>query len=390
LGAPVLNIALSQRSAFTIICAIVGITSALNGILMVPRGILAGLLLTGLRTRRDMIGALGPLIASLFIAFGSPSVILYTIVVQLATLLGGCLVLRATNQVVPWVRHVPGHSRATFRRFLGYSGYQVINQAADTVFLSTDRIVVQLLIGTAGTTNYTIVERLQKLADYVVSIPISAVIPAAAEAWEKGDRRLLERMVGGGTRLYLAVILPPLAVLIGMMRPFLRYWVGARYVHLALAGQLFVLSLAAPAFVRVFAAVLAGRGRFREQVTTKCAYAPVNLAVSIFLASRIGVIGVIIPTTTYYVFIFPLVQFLLMHDEGFSVLRFLLDVLPMFAAVAPVLVILLVTPPSLATSGVAGFGVCALLATAVAYAFSAIVLKPNERALVAAMRKRLG
>lgn len=391
LAAPVLNIAPSQRSEFEAMAVIVGVSSALNGVLNVPRGILAGLQLGPLRMRRDMIGAVGPLLAALVVAFTGQGVVAYTVVVQLASLAGGLLVFHATRQVMPWVRHAPRRGGTTFRRFLSFSGYQVLNQGADTIFLSTDRVVVQMAIGSAAVTNYTIVERLQKLSDSVVSIPINAVIPASTGAWESGDRRLLEIIVHRGTRIYLAVILPPLTVLIGLTRPFLIYWVGPGYAHLALAGQLFVLSLAAPAFVRVFAAVLAGKGRFREQVTVKIAYAPINLGLSIVLASRLGVLGVVIPTTAYYAFVFPFVQLQLMHSEGFSVSRFLVDVFPVFCAVTPVTVYLLIAPPTLVSSGIGGFALCAAAATIISYLGVGLALRPNERdAIVSAIRKRIG
>lgn len=387
-GGGILNVAHSERTTFTDLCVIVGISSALNGILNVPRGILAGLQLGGLRMRRDMIGAVGPLAASLCVVFVSKSIITYTLVLQGSAVFGGILVLQAARRVLPWVRHVPRRGKATFRRFLGYSGYQVINQGADTVFLSTDRVVVQIAVGSVAVTSYTIVERLQKLADAVVSIPINAVIPAGAEAWARNDRALLEKIIRSGTRLYLAATLPPLIVLIGLIRPFLGHWVGAAYEHLALAGQLFVLSLMGPGFVRVFAAVLAGKGRFREQTTTKCAYAPINLAISIFLVQRLGVLGVIIPTTFYYTCIYPVVQFMLMRSEGFPVRGFLLDVTPMILAMAPVLTVLLLLPGRVAGSTISGFLFVALLAIGVAYALAVIALRPAERAIALTVMRR--
>ncbi len=387
-GTGVLHISGADAAAFTAISIIIGISSILNGVLTIPRAILAGLQLTGLRTKCDLITALGPLVGAIAVTVIAPSVTLYVVVLQGCALIGGLLVLAATRQVMPWVKHRPGRSKGTFGRFFRFSGLQILNQIGDIIFLTSDRLVLQTTLGVASVANYTIVERLQKLTDGVVSIPLTAVLPASAQAWSSDDRHLVERLVHSGTRLYLASTLPVIAVLIGLMKPFLTLWVGAPYAHLSLAAQMFVLSLAAPAFVRVFSNVLLGKGRQKETVASKLAFAPVNLITSIVLARRIGVLGVVLPTTAYYVLVFPTVQMALMRVEGFSVFWFLRDVAPLLLAGSTLVVLCLTAASRLLIADWLSLAGLASVATALGYGVFFLLLKPSERMVIRDLARR--
>jgi len=388
-GSAALNVPPSQHDLFFHLSLVVGITSFANGVLSVPRGILGGLQRFGLRVALDMVSVVAPLLAAFIVAVTDIGIVTFVAIAQVGLVAGGFLCLLGCRAVVPSLKHRVKVHREEFGALLSFSGYQAINQVADIVFFTTDRLVLQRISGSSAVADYTVVERPNRLADLIVSVPLASLIPTASDAYARNETSFINRTFITGTRLYLALTLPPLAVVVGLMSELLRFWIGSDLERLAPYAQILMVALMVAAPFKVFTHLLAGKGRIKELTLSKAVFAPINLAASILLASHFGLAGVLIPTAFYYVIVYPVLCSWLIHDEEFLLTTFAGAVRP--AALAAGATVAATSFVSMHLGGVTlmPFVAIFLAALAASWAFALLVgLDARERTTVATLARR--
>jgi O-antigen/teichoic acid export membrane protein len=331
-SAPVLGISGTQTRLYFDLTVPIAVFTVINGILAVPRGVLAGFERFGQRTKLELFGAAGPLFGIALIKFGGFGLTAYVAFTQGAVAISGLLIALACMKLLPRTRHRAHLHRDEIRGLLGFNVLLTGNQLADLVFYTSDRLVLQRAVGAAAVADYSVVERPNILAQAVLSLPLTAVIPAAARAHALGDDVRLDVLTQAGSRVYTALVLPPLLLLTVLMKGFLRHWVGASFDNLAPSGELFVLALAVTTPAKVVSHILLAMGRQRPMVLSKLCYAPVNLGLSIALALRYGIVGVVIPTFLYFAIVYPVVIAHMMSAAGISPWRLARGVAPAVGA----------------------------------------------------------
>jgi O-antigen/teichoic acid export membrane protein len=118
------------------------------------------------------------------------------------------------------------------------------------------------------------------------------VIPAVASLAAIRDVHGLERLKYDGTR-FLIALLVPVALLAGInAAPFLNLWVGPQYVPHAWLLQLFLVA-ALPLVLSVPSQMAIGLGKIEVVALSPLAGSLVNLPLSYYLTTRLGVAGVI-------------------------------------------------------------------------------------------------
>jgi O-antigen/teichoic acid export membrane protein len=118
------------------------------------------------------------------------------------------------------------------------------------------------------------------------------VMPAAASLAAAKDLASLDRVKYDGVRLHFGLILP-VAVLAGVYaRPFLYLWVGPAKAEYAPLMQLFLVACT-PLVLSVPVQVSTGLGHVRVIALAAIGGALINLPLSYYLTTRIGVAGVI-------------------------------------------------------------------------------------------------
>lgn len=334
LGGSILNVEPTQRRLFALLGIVLGIGTVINGLFQVARSVIAGVQRVDLQVRCDLLGALGPLFAvCVTIAFGT-GFIAFAVITQISLVAGGALAFRTAKRLVPTVRHRPAWDGGEFRLAFALQAYQAINYAAEAIFFISDRIVLQRLYGATLVADYSVVERPRVLFDMVLSVPLGALVPTMSGAYADNNLALVDKVLFIGTRVYLRLVLPPLAIAMVLMPQLLELWVGPEFVPLALPTSLFLLALAITSPFKVFGHLMFSKARVKEIVIAKVAYAPLNLIASILLARRMGLMGVVLPTLAYFAAIYPLVWVWVMRAEGVSVIRFARNVLGPITSVA--------------------------------------------------------
>ncbi len=118
------------------------------------------------------------------------------------------------------------------------------------------------------------------------------VIPAVASLAAARDVQSLDQLKYDGTRLLVGLLLP-VTLLAGIYAaPFLHLWVGPRYVPYAWLLQLFLVATA-PLILSVAAQMAIGLGKYEVVSLSPLVGSLVNLPLSYYLTTRLGVSGVI-------------------------------------------------------------------------------------------------
>ena len=118
------------------------------------------------------------------------------------------------------------------------------------------------------------------------------VIPAVASLAAVRDINGLDRLKYDGTRFLVGLLLP-VALLAGIhAAPFLNLWVGPQYVPHAWLLQLFLVA-ALPLVLSVPSQMAIGLGKIEVVALSPLAGSLVNVPLSYYLTTRLGVAGVI-------------------------------------------------------------------------------------------------
>jgi O-antigen/teichoic acid export membrane protein len=197
--------------------------------------------------------------------------------------------LLACRVEVRRVRHLSGEGR-------WFGALQLVS----VVYRQMDRLIVGIVIGTAAVSRYEIAYKLQAVSAIALSIVPSALLPAAAQLGASADNDRLHDLYLRGTRYAVGFCLPIAIAVIVLTEPLIRAWVSPEYTDMVVPTQLFVSWTLLAVFHVIGATMLAGIGHVRTLLVLATASIGLNLVLSIALAPRWGVTGVIMGTLIGY------------------------------------------------------------------------------------------
>ena len=207
----------------------------------------------------------------------------------LATLFNGWILFREHPWLLP-SRHAYRGSSANKILKLGLMFF--VLQCAYTLAFTSDNIVIAQILGVTAVAVYAVPQKLFSFVSMVVSLAINPLWPAYGEAIARGDVAWVRRVFFGSLWLTLAVTVP-VCTLLALAGPWiLRVAVGkslhapmSLLVVLALWGVVSTVSTA-------FSMLLNGAGVLKVQTMIAVVASLSNLALSIYLTRRLGVVGV--------------------------------------------------------------------------------------------------
>ena len=181
---------------------------------------------------------------------------------------------------------------SAMRSVVGVGLAFMVLQIAYTVAFSTDRLIVAQVVGPAAVADYSVVYRLFSIPAGLAAIAIVPLWPAYREAIARRDigwvRLTLRRSL-----LFVLAATIPLAIVLWLAGPaIVALWtrgdvVPAEGLYSALAAFTVALAVA-----NVFSVLLNGAQALRFQIIIWIVMAVLNIVLSIYLASLIGVAGV--------------------------------------------------------------------------------------------------
>lgn len=206
-----------------------------------------------------------------------------------ATLVNGWILFREHPWLVPaWHAY-----RANFAvKILKLGLMFFVLQCAFVIGYNSDNIVIAQVLGAAAVAAYAVPQKLFSFIAMVVGMGISPLWPAYGEAIARGDVAWVRRAFLGSLWVALAISVPLSTLLVAVGPWILRVAVG-KSLHAPLS-LLIVLAAwgVASAISVVTSMLLNGAGVLKAQTIIAVVASLSNLALSVFLTRRFGVIGV--------------------------------------------------------------------------------------------------
>ncbi len=178
-----------------------------------------------------------------------------------------------------------------------FSAFAFLLSISSRLLLWSDNVVVGLVLGPVAVTYYAIGGNLVDCLRSVLSSITCVFVPIASSYDAKNDTDGLRRLFVRGSRLTLLFLLPGICGLFTIGKPFIGLWMGERYIASAfpVLVLLTIPLLVAPMQVTCNQ-ILYGMNRHQTYAFLAISEAVLNLGISIYLAHRIGLLGVALGT----------------------------------------------------------------------------------------------
>jgi O-antigen/teichoic acid export membrane protein len=220
------------------------------------------------------------------------------VAVQTIILLAGTLVpaLRVMRRDLGCVPHFVSPRRDDFRTLFHVSVYVFLMQLSVVLADMVDTTILTYALpdlepGPSITLYQNVSKPFFQLRQMGWTL-VYLVIPAAASLAATRDLIGGDKLKYDGTRHLVALLLPTALLAAMYAAPFLNLWVGPAYVPHAWLLQLFLVGTL-PLVLAVFAKMAFGMGKYEVLSLSSLAGSLVNLPLSYYLTTRLGVAGVI-------------------------------------------------------------------------------------------------
>jgi O-antigen/teichoic acid export membrane protein len=187
-------------------------------------------------------------------------------------------------------------SRGLVRDVTTFSVYLFIIDIAIQIGFNLDNVVVGAALGTSAVAVYAVTLRLADYQRQLCNQFNGFLFPIVVRLRASGSVEALQTMLIEGTRIALVLVTGVTIGVIGFGRPLLVRWMGAGFESGAV--PLYVLALTGVVLVGQgpLGNILLGTGRHRLVAFVSLGEAIANLALSVILVRRFGMLGVAIGT----------------------------------------------------------------------------------------------
>ena len=190
-------------------------------------------------------------------------------------------------------------------------------QCAGAISFTSDNIVIAQVLGVAAVSAYAVPQKLFSPISTVVQIALGPLWPAYGEALARGDVAWIQRVFRASLTLTLAITIP-FCALLAIAGPYILRVFFDKSLHVPIS---LLIVLAAwgvlNAVAMVMAVLLNGAGVLKSQARVAVASSATNLALSIILTRRFGVVGVCAGSLlTQLLVIFPVYYVLIRQFFG--------------------------------------------------------------------------
>src|SRR5215831_305484 len=205
--------------------------------------------------------------------------------------------MRNAYRVFPGLRiRLRYFCRSRLREVTGFSVFILLIDLANKINYSTDALVVGVFLGTAAVAVWTVAQRLIETTQRLTNQLNGSLFPVVVDSAALGSARRLRMILVQGTRLSLAMVVPMAAGLGLLARPLVMAWVGPRFEASVPVIYLLALVVAIRVGNATATTMLKGMGDHRLLAVTNLVMSLANLALSVALAPRYGLIGVALGT----------------------------------------------------------------------------------------------
>jgi O-antigen/teichoic acid export membrane protein len=194
------------------------------------------------------------------------------------------------------IRPIKSFRRERLRQLAGFGIYVFVIDVAVQIGFNLDHLVVGAFLGTAAVAVYAVSFRLADYQRQLCNQFNGLLFPVLVRFGAAGHQRSLRETVTESTRLAFGLVSGVTAVLLFVGEPLIRSWVGPDFE--AGVWPLYVLALTGVVLVsqQPLGSLLMGTNRHRLVAAACIAESVGNLALSLVLVRRFGLLGVAIGT----------------------------------------------------------------------------------------------
>lgn len=290
-----------------------------------------------------------------------------------------------TRRDLPFLRfrlHMP--AGRTLRSLFSYSSYAFVSQLADLLRYQTDAFVTASFVGVAAVTHYRVAGMMSLYAIQCLNPALAIFQPVFSRQEARQDQNAIQKTFLFASKIALSVACFAAFGMIALGKPFIERWIGRTYLDAY--PCLVILAIACALTVSAYPGInlLFGVSRHKVYAVLTITEGVLNLALSIFLARRYGMLGVALGTAIPMFLIRTLIQpVYVCHVAGIPYRRYCACMARFLASIALSLVLPAFLAVRFAAPDYVQLGLMALLA-GLSYAGSQwfLLLDSSERALV--------
>jgi len=177
-----------------------------------------------------------------------------------------------------------------------FSLYVFLIDVAVQIGFNLDNVVVGAALGTSAVAIYAVTLRLADTQRQVSSQFNTLMFPVVVRYGAENDPDALRRMLIEGTRLALTLVCGVTVCLMGFAAPLIAHWMGPGFDASVLPLQVLAVTGVILVGQGPLGNILLGTGRHRLVAFASLGEALANLALSVVLVRRFGLLGVAIGT----------------------------------------------------------------------------------------------
>ena len=233
----------------------------------------------------------------LYLGFGLSALALSQI---FSVVIGGLIsYLFCKHRYFPGIRiSIFSISRKFTKSLWTFGGYFQFGRIANTISLSTDAILIAVLLGASAVPTYSFTSKLVMLvgASLISKVPI-ALFPALSQMYSTGETAKIR-----GCFVRLSALSIRIAVVFGVFlfianREFINLWVGSDFYGGDILNIVFISWLLIDSLHRGTGVVIQASGNLRNWSIMCMIEALLNIGFSLALAIPLGLIGIALGTT---------------------------------------------------------------------------------------------
>jgi O-antigen/teichoic acid export membrane protein len=182
------------------------------------------------------------------------------------------------------------------REVTGFSAFILLIDLANKVNYSTDAMVIGVFMSTVAIAVWAVAQRLIDAIQMMTGQLNGAIFPIIVDTATLGQADRLRQLFIQGTRLSLAMVIPIVTGLCLLAGPLVLAWVGPDFANSVPIIYILAVAVAIRVGNSTATTLLKGAGRHRLLASSNLLIALANLALSIVLVRRMGLIGVALGT----------------------------------------------------------------------------------------------
>jgi O-antigen/teichoic acid export membrane protein len=182
------------------------------------------------------------------------------------------------------------------REVTSFSVFILLIDLANKLNYATDAMVIGAVMSTVAIAIWAVAQRLIDATQTITGQLNGALFPIIVDTAALGREDRLRELFIQGTRISLAMVIPIVTGLSLLAEPLVMAWVGPEFS--GSVAVIYILSIAVAIRVgnSTSTTVLKGSGRHRLLAISNIVIATLNLALSVILVRRMGLIGVALGT----------------------------------------------------------------------------------------------